>query len=185
MWAKMGFTCIRRKLWTQNKYLANQYSNQDSVVSNVIVSIALYCLVQIVKRPVLLLYLPSTVTRSTQKVWELKSTTRRSLVLNSFLAGGSASHRISDISLRITSVWLQPLSSSVQFSCSVMSDSLWPHESQHTMPHCPSPTPRVYPNSCPSSHWCHPAIPSSVVTFSSCPQSFPASESFPMSQLFA
>ena len=75
--------------------------------------------------------------------------------------------------------------SSVQFSRSVMSDSLWPHESQDTRPPCPSPTPRVHPNSCPSSWWCHPAISSSVVPFSSCPQSLPASESFPMSQLFA
>jgi len=66
-----------------------------------------------------------------------------------------------------------------------MSDSLWPHESQHTRPPCPSPTPRVHSNSCPSSQWCHPAISSSVVPFSSCPQSLPASESFPMSQLFA
>ena len=74
---------------------------------------------------------------------------------------------------------------SVQFSHSVVSDSLRPHESQHTRPPCPSPTPRVYPNSCPSSRWCHPAISSSVIPFSSCPQSLPASESFPMSQLFA
>ena len=66
---------------------------------------------------------------------------------------------------------------SVQFSCSFMSDSLWPHESQHTRPPCPSPTLGVYPNSCPSSRWCHPAISSSVVPFSSCPQSLPASES--------
>ena len=73
----------------------------------------------------------------------------------------------------------------VQFNCSVESDSLWPHELQHTRPPCPSPTPRVYSNSCPSSRWCHPAISSSVVHFSSCPQSLPASESFPMSQLFA
>ena len=73
---------------------------------------------------------------------------------------------------------------SVQFSCSVMSDSLWPHESQHARPPCPSPTPRVHPNSCPSSRWCHPAISSSVIPFSSCPQSLPASESFPMSQPF-
>ena len=72
-----------------------------------------------------------------------------------------------------------------QFSCSVMSDSLRPHESQHARPPSPSPTPGVYPNSCPLSRWCHPAIPSSVVPFSSCPQSLPASESFPMSQLFA
>ena len=73
---------------------------------------------------------------------------------------------------------------SVQFSRSVMSDSLRPHESQHTRPPCPSPTPRVHPNSCPSSQWCHPAVSSSVVPFSSCPQSLPASESFPMSHLF-
>ena len=76
------------------------------------------------------------------------------------------------------------LSVSIQFSRSVMSDSLWPHESQQARPPCASQTPRVYPNSCPSSRWCHPAISSSVVPFSSCPQSLPASESFPMSQLF-
>ena len=74
---------------------------------------------------------------------------------------------------------------SVQFSHSVVSDSLWPHESQHTRPPCPSPTPRVYQNSCPSSRWCHPTISSSVIPFSSCLQSFPASASFQMSQLFA
>ena len=66
-----------------------------------------------------------------------------------------------------------------------MSDSLQPHESQHTRPPCPSPTPGVHPNSHPSSQWCHPAISSSVVPFSSCPQSLPASQSFPVSQLFA
>ena len=75
--------------------------------------------------------------------------------------------------------------SSVQFSCSIVSDSLPPHESQHTRPPCPSPTPGVRWDSRPSSQWCHPAISSSVVPFSSCPQSLPASESFPMSQLFA
>ena len=75
--------------------------------------------------------------------------------------------------------------SSVQFSRSVVSDSLWPHEWQHARPPCPSPTPRVHSNSCPSSQWCHPAISSSVTPFYSCPQSLPASESFPMSQLFA
>ena len=74
--------------------------------------------------------------------------------------------------------------SSVQFSRSVMSNSLWPYESQHTRHPCPLPTPRVYSNSCPSSWQCHPAISSSVVPFSSCPQSLPASESFQMSQLF-
>ena len=75
--------------------------------------------------------------------------------------------------------------SSVQFSRSVVSDSLRPHESQHARPPCPSPTPGVYSDSRPLSQWCHPAISSSVVPFSSCPQSNPASESFPMSQLFA
>ena len=67
---------------------------------------------------------------------------------------------------------------SVQFSCSVVSDSLRPHESQHSRPLCPSSTPGVHSNSCPSSQWCHPAISSSVVPFSSCPQSLPASGSF-------
>ena len=71
-----------------------------------------------------------------------------------------------------------------QISRSVMSDSLRPRESQHARPPCPSPTPRVHPYSHPSSQGCHPAISSSVVPFSSCPQSLPASESFPMSQLF-
>ena len=73
---------------------------------------------------------------------------------------------------------------SVQFSRSVMSDSLWPHEPQHARPPCPSSTPGVHSNSCPSSWWCHPAISSSVIPSSSCPQSLPASESFPMSQFF-
>ena len=72
----------------------------------------------------------------------------------------------------------------VQFSRSVMSDSLRPHEPQHARLPCPSPTPRAYSNSCPSSRWCHPTISSSVVPFSSCIQSFPASGSFPMSQFF-
>ena len=75
--------------------------------------------------------------------------------------------------------------SSVQFSRSVVSDSLRPHESQHARPPCPSPSPGVHSNSRPSSRWCDPAISSSVVPFSSCPQYLPASESFPMSQLFA
>ena len=74
--------------------------------------------------------------------------------------------------------------SSVQFSHSVMSDPLWPHEPQHTRPPCPLQTPRVYPNSSPLSQCCHPPILPSVVLFSSCPWSFPASGSFQMSQLF-
>ena len=77
------------------------------------------------------------------------------------------------------------LFSSVQFSRSVVSDSLWSHESQHARPPCPSLTPGVHSDSCPSSTWCHPAISSSVIPFFSCPQSLPASKSFPMSQLFA
>ena len=75
--------------------------------------------------------------------------------------------------------------SSVQFSCSVVSDSSQPHELQHVRPPCPSPTPGVHSDSCPSGQWCHPGISSSVVPFFSCPQSLPASESFPMSQVFA
>ena len=77
------------------------------------------------------------------------------------------------------------LASVSQFSCSVMSDSLQPYWWQHARPPCPSPTPGVYPNSCPLSQWCHPTISCSVVPFSSCLQSFPASHSFLMSQLFA
>ena len=74
--------------------------------------------------------------------------------------------------------------SSVQFRRSVVSDSLPPHESQHARPPCSPPTPRVPSDSRPSSPWCHPAISSSIVPFFSCPQSLPASKSFPMSQLF-
>ena len=82
-----------------------------------------------------------------------------------------------------TKCFLINILSSVQFSHSVVSNSLWPHESQHARPPCSPPTPRVHSNSCPSTQWCHPAISSSVVPFSSCPQSLPASGSFPMSQL--
>ena len=74
---------------------------------------------------------------------------------------------------------------SVQFSHWVVSDSLWPHELQHARPPCPSPTPGVHPNPCPSSRWYHPTISFSLIPFSSCPQSFPASGSFQMSQLFS
>ena len=79
---------------------------------------------------------------------------------------------------------ISPIKDSVQFSGSVVSDSLWPHESQHTRGPCPSPTPGVHSDSSPSSQWCHPAISSSVIPFFYCPKSLPASESFPMSQLF-
>ena len=85
-------------------------------------------------------------------------------------------------SLICLSVFL--LFSSIQFSLSVMSDSLQPYELKHASLPCPSLIPRDHSNSCPSSRWCHPAISSSVVPFSSCPQSLPASQSFPMSQLF-
>ena len=80
---------------------------------------------------------------------------------------------------------LKKMYSSVQFSCSVVSESLQPHELQHARPPCPSPSPGVHSDSHPSNWWCHPAFSSSVIPFSSCPQSLPASESFPMSQLFA
>ena len=74
--------------------------------------------------------------------------------------------------------------SAVQFSHSVVSESLWPYEQQHARPPCPSPTSGIHPNPCPLCRWCHPIISSSVVPFSSCPQSLPASGSFQMSQLF-
>ena len=89
------------------------------------------------------------------------------------------------IKIRCSMMYNQEINtSSVQFSHSVVSDSLQPHESQHASPPCPSSTPRAYPNSCPLSWWCHPTISSSVVPFSSCPQSFLASGSFQRSQLF-
>ena len=81
-------------------------------------------------------------------------------------------------------IWSWVFLHSVQFSRSVVSDSLWPHELQHARPPCWSPTPRVYSSSCPASRWCHPTISSSVIPFSSL-QSFPASGSFQISQLFA
>ena len=89
------------------------------------------------------------------------------------------------IILEVKTEKFQKYFSSVQFSHSVVTDSLRPYESQHARPPCPSPTPRVHSDSCPSSQWCHPAISSPIVPFSSCPQTLPASESFPMSQLFA
>ena len=91
-------------------------------------------------------------------------------------------------SLSVVSVSLWPHGLQLfilQFSCSVVSDSLRPHELQHTRAPCPSPTPGVHSNSCPSNQWCHPAISSSVVPFSSCPQYLWASRSFPTSQLFS
>ena len=105
-------------------------------------------------------------------------------VVFSFSRGSSQPRdqtQVSWIAGRFFTSWT---TSSVQFSHSVLSDSLRPHESQHARPPCPSPTPRVHANSRPSNRWCHPAISSSVVPFSSCPRSLPVSESFPMSQLF-
>ena len=91
-----------------------------------------------------------------------------------------------DITLNLKILTINSLQgfNSVQFSHSVVSNSLQPHGPQHTRPPCPSPTPGIYPSSCPLSRWCHPTISSSVVPFSSCLQSFPASGSFQMSQLF-
>ena len=86
--------------------------------------------------------------------------------------------------MHVPHIYLALNTYSVHFSRSVVSDSLRPHEPQHARPPCPSPTPGVYSDSCPSSRWCHPTISSSVVPFSSCPQSFPVSVSFQMSQLF-
>ena len=105
-------------------------------------------------------------------------------------AGGWLSHKAfhTNHDLTTTVVFLaeaQDQFDSVQFSRSVVSDSLWPRESQHARAPCPSPTPGVYSNSCPSSQWYYPTISFSVVPFSSCLQSLPASGSFPMSQLFA
>ena len=93
-------------------------------------------------------------------------------------------HILFTYSLLPHSVWSCLSGDTVQFSRAVVANSLWPHELQHARPPCPSPTPGVHLNSCPSSQWCHPAISSSVIPFSSCPQSLLASESFPMSQLF-
>ena len=86
---------------------------------------------------------------------------------------------------KFRSSWWISQYSSVQFSCSVVSDSLWAHGLQYTRPPCPLPTPGVYPYSCPLRQWCHRTMLSSVIPFSSCPQSFPGSESFPVSWLFA
>ena len=88
-------------------------------------------------------------------------------------------------SKKVSYIFVSLGASSVQFTCSVVSDSLRPHESQHTRPPCPLQTFGVYSKPCPSRRWCHPTISSSVIPFSSCPQSLPASGSFPMSQLFA
>ena len=94
------------------------------------------------------------------------------------------SSKITQIKNTLEGITSRITETSVQFSLSVMSNSLHTHELQHTRLPCPSPTPRVYSNSCPSSQWCHSTISSSAIPFSSCLQSFPASASIPMSQFF-
>ena len=111
--------------------------------------------------------------------WQVKKTEAQNVALPGPLAPWTLCGRSEQCA------WPEAALSSVQFSRSVVSDSLQPHELQHARPPCPSPTPGVYSNPRPLSRWCHPTISSSVVPFSSCPQSPPASGSFPMSQLFA
>ena len=123
----------------------------------------------------------------TQTVWRACPKFHGPLVVKSVRSkllrhSGSMVHALS-LCLINTSFYIQ--FSSVQFSHSIVSDSLRPHDSQHARPSCPSPTPGVHSDPRPSSQWCHPAISSSVVPFSSCPQPLPASESFPISQLLA
>ena len=101
------------------------------------------------------------------------------------IGDGAQMDREKTYSCKFIKVNTQRKEKSVQFSRSVVSNSLWPHGLQHTRPPCPSPTPGVYSKSCPLSQWYHPTISSSVIPFSSCPQSFPASGSFQMSQVFA
>ena len=108
-----------------------------------------------------------------------------SVLLDKYLEVGLLDHMLVLVLISWGPSYYFPLYLSVQFSHSVMSNSLRPHESQHARPPCPSPAPGVHSNSRPLSRWCHPVISSSGVPFSSCPQSLPASESFPMSQHFA
>ena len=117
--------------------------------------------------------------------WQIDGETVRDFIFlgSKITADGDCSHEIKR-HLLLERKAMTNLSTFSQFSRSVMSDSLRPHESQQARPPCPSPAPGVYSNSCPSSHWCHPAISSSVIPFSSCPQPLPASGSFPVSQLF-
>ena len=112
---------------------------------------------------------------------------RKSGKVADFISGGSRITADGDCSHEIKRRLLlgrKVMTSLRQFSCSVVSNSLWPRELQHARLPCTSTTPGVYPNSCPSSQWCHPAVSSSVIPFSSCPQSLPASRSFPISELF-
>ena len=117
-----------------------------------------------------------------QSLFDLRITRSTEKLLLSGLTTASGHIRYLDFSTwEFSSV---EFSRSVQFNCSVVSKLLWPPEPQHARPPCPSPTPRVYSNSCPSSRWCHPTISSSAVPFSSCLQTFTASRSFQMSQFF-
>ena len=102
-----------------------------------------------------------------------------------FTTGATLEAPLTSVSDTKSKIRLYLIIRSDQISRSVMSNSLRAHESQHARPPCPSPTPRVHSDSCPLSQWCHPAISSSVIPFSSCPQSLPASDSFPVSQLFS
>ena len=131
----------------------------------------------------------SYIWNKTQNVWNLKM---RANLCNFQLDKDSLSRAeqtwvnkwINQSIIKVLNVFTKKPRSLVQFSCSVMSNSLQPHGPQHTRPPCPSPTPGVYSNSCPLSQWCHSTISSSITTFSSHLQSFPASGSFQMSQLF-
>ena len=105
--------------------------------------------------------------------------------VNVHLLAALCSYQEHDPCIQMTHVWIPAPSVQFSFSHSVMSDSLWPHGLQYARPPCPSPTRRVCSDSCPLSRWCHPTMSSSVVPFSSCPQTFPASGTFQLSQLFA
>ena len=123
----------------------------------------------------------SRVTWSNRQVWPWSTKSSRAKANRVFLREytGHSKHPLPTTQEKTLHI------SSVRFSSLVMSDSLQPHEPQHTRPPCLSPTPRVHPNPCPPSQWCHPTISSSITPFSSCPQSFPESGSFQISQLFA
>ena len=112
-----------------------------------------------------------------------KSAKKSKIAMNSFACLSIHIYNVTHVSCE--NCWVKHTCSSVQLSHSVVSDSLRPHGPQHTRLPCPSPTPGVYSNSCLLSRWCHPTISSSVVPFSSCLQSFPASGSFQMNQFFA
>ena len=123
-------------------------------------------------------------TLNVQSLWRNDKTMNNPTHLDRLTTLRVSTDRISIPAILVFVPYIRSGINSVWFSCSVVSDSLWPHESQHATPPCPSPTPGVYSSSCPSSWWGHPAISSSVVPFSSCPHSLSASGYFPMSQLF-